>query len=670
MFKKILSVFLCALTVACSLVSLVGCTTDNGYDENCTNVDYNLTENIADGTILHCFCWDFETIINSMEDIAAAGYSAIQTSPINECYIGEDGGMQLYGEGKWYYHFQPTDYTIGNYQLGTKEEFKAMCAKADEYGIKVIVDVVPNHTSFTTEAVNENLLNAVGGYDKLYHKNSTKDIADYGDRLQCTTYKMGGLPDINTENPDYQDYFINFLNECIECGADGFRYDCAKHIAMPDDPVEKEGDVNNFWTRVTTEITDAERIFNYGEVLQGNNDRIVDYIKVIGRTTSSSYGDALRSAVMKGNIDTAFVSDFKVGSDKSVVTWVESHDNYINDGNWMGMTGEQVKLAYAIIAARKDGTPLFFNRPYGSSIDSQWGTMNRIGPSGNFDYKDESVVAVNFFRNAMVGEEESMMNCDDESKSLQICRGDKGAVIVNLAGELEVNFETDLADGKYTDRVDNTTVYTVKDGIITCDTPIKENSIVVLYNEGYTQYAKPATVKIDDSISCIHGEEEIEVKLCAENATEAQYSLNDAEAVSYKDGDTVTIKAEDGEEGINKLVLTATSKAGQKTYMEYYFTYDGNIRSSGQVKEGDTIAFEKPAEWGETIYAYIYNENGGENAPWPGEQMEFIVDTTYGYTMTQDWMSSYVIFNDGTNQYPGQNEKGFDLEANLTYKVE
>ena len=98
-----------------------------------------------------------------MQDIAYAGYSTIQTSPINECFVGADGGMQISGDGKWYYHYQPTDWTIGNYQLGTKDEFKAMCDEAHKYGIKVIVDVVPNHTTTQVDQVNKNLLDAVGG---------------------------------------------------------------------------------------------------------------------------------------------------------------------------------------------------------------------------------------------------------------------------------------------------------------------------------------------------------------------------------------------------------------------------------------------------------------------------------------------------------------------------
>ncbi len=669
MIKKITSVFLCLLIVAGALLSLTSCS-KNEYDENCTNVDYNLTEKIEDGSILHCFCWDFETITNSMEDIAAAGYSTIQTSPINECLVGDDGGMQLYGDGKWYYHFQPVDYKIGNYQLGTRDEFKTMCEKADEYGIKVIVDVVPNHTSFTISAVKDSLLDAVGGLSNLYHKNAAYDIIDYGNRLDCTTKKMGGLPDINTENKDFQDYFISYINDCIECGADGFRYDCAKHIALPDDPTETKGVKNNFWTRVTTEITNAENIFNYGEVLQGSNDRIGDYIDVIGRTTASSYGGFVRTAVMSERVHTADIRDLRLGSE-NCVTWVESHDNYINDGNWMSMSDEQVVLAYAIIASRSAGTPMFFNRPYGSSIENQWGTMNRIGTSGNYTYKDKSVVAVNFFRNAMVGEEEELINCDDEAKSLQICRGDKGAVIVNLSDKLKVNFETNLADGKYIDRVDNKTVYTVKNGKITCDTPIKKNRVVVLYNEGYTQFATPATVKIADDVSCLYDTDTVEVELICKNATKAYYVLNNGEETEFKNGDTIIIDSADVNDGVSTLVLTATSKAGQKTYMKYCFT-DISLTGSGssRIEKGDKVYFEKPDSWGENLNAYVYSAEGtDENSSWPGLPMKKN-GNLYEYTFVNDWGNALIIFNDGEQQYPEANMEGLLIEPDITYKVE
>ena len=462
------------------------------------SIDYKTADKVADGAILQAFCWDFNTIKESMGDIAAAGFSAVQTSPINECLEGENGGMELYGNGKWYYHYQPTDFKIGNYQLGTRDEFKAMCDEAHKYGIKVIVDVIANHTTPETDKVSQDLIKAGGGsLETLYHKEGRTPLNDYGDRLACTTYEMGGLPDINTERPSFQKYFFNYINDCIACGADGFRYDTAKHIGLPDDPKEDDGFENNFWEKATKEVDNAENLFIYGEVLQGDNDRLADYIKEIGRTTSSTYGSKIRSGLAGGNIDTAVVSDYWIGSaDPNIVTWVESHDNYINDGTYNNIDSEQVILGWAIITARKDGTPLFFDRPYNSTIDNYWG-MNRIGTQGDDMYKDDRVSAVNFFRTAMKGEDENLVNPNLDSSALMIERGTKGAVIVNTNDALKVDFETNLADGTYVDRVDRKTEYTVKNGKITCEKDIPENSVVVLYNEGYTEYARPASVGVD-----------------------------------------------------------------------------------------------------------------------------------------------------------------------------
>ena len=87
--------------------------------------------------ILHAWTWSFNTIREHLPEIKQAGYTIVQTSPINECYVGDNGGRQLFGKGKWYFHYQPTDWTIGNYQLGTRDEFKAMCDEATRLGIRI-----------------------------------------------------------------------------------------------------------------------------------------------------------------------------------------------------------------------------------------------------------------------------------------------------------------------------------------------------------------------------------------------------------------------------------------------------------------------------------------------------------------------------------------------------
>ncbi len=468
----------CVAVIVAICCVLVGCCTtgssDNSteYSEYSVSVD-NTKEYIRNGTILHCWCWSFKTIEENLPRIADAGFTAIQTSPVNTCLVGDGGGLDMMGNGKWYYQYQPVDWKIGNYQLGTKEDFRRMCETAESYGIKVIVDVVPNHTTPDVDAVSADFIAAVGGFDKLYHKNGFNTLGNYSNRYQCTTAKMGGLPDVNTENPLFQKYFMDFINDCIECGADGFRYDTAKHIGLPDDPRDDETQENNFWplftgrTSLETENgtvqlgdgADLEKsggLFIYGEVLQGNNAREADYAEYIS-VTASAYGKSLRQMLSSDQLTAKSVKAWRNDAGgEELVTWVESHDTYANEGESAKLSNFKLRAGYAVIAARKDGTPLFLSRPTGDGASEegvQFPAGCRIGNAGNDEFFHPEVVAVNKFRKAMCGLDEEIVNIDENPQVLAIVRGGKGVVVINV-GDEAVPFELpcEMRRGTYKDK--------------------------------------------------------------------------------------------------------------------------------------------------------------------------------------------------------------------------
>lgn len=437
--------------------------------------DQGLADNIDDGVILHAFCWSFNTIKENMKDIAKAGYSSIQTSPINLCKEGEGGGMQLQdtpdsaNKGKWYYHYQPVDYTIGNYQLGTEEEFKDMCKEADKHGIKIIVDAVVNHMSSDKSVISDNIKNL----EDPFHHNG--EVSDYGNRKEATQGNLLGLIDLNTQNEAIQNYVLNYLQTCVEAGASGFRYDGAKHVELEDDD---KAYASHFWDIVTNNGSK----FQYGEILQGGADRIKSYSKKMN-ITASKYGEYLRDGLNNSDLSVGSLINYNVNGvePSKLVTWVESHDNYCNDGSWRQLDEAAIKQGWAIITARSGGTPLFFSRPMGSSVSNQWGD-NQIGKAGSDFYKDKEVVQVNQFRNNMIGLDETLSNPMDSQEVMMIERGDKGAVIVSVGTEdlslKDVN--STLQDGTYKDHVSNAT-FTVKGGKI--NGTVKAGQVVVLYNQ-------------------------------------------------------------------------------------------------------------------------------------------------------------------------------------------
>ena len=430
-----------------------------------------------DKVILHAWSWSFNTIAENMKDIAAAGYDYVQTSPANTCYVGEEGGMALFSEpgdsvkGKWYYYYQPTDWKIGNYMLGTRDEFKTMCDSAYKYNVKVIVDVLPNHTAIDHNAVLPSLDNAVGGHENLYHANGFKPITKWNDRMECTTGEMGGLPDVNTENPDFQYYYLQYVNDLINLGARGFRYDTAKHIGLPSDPLDEKSERNNFWDIATgreavkgLSLLMPDSLFIYGEVLQDKNVKELEYAEYIDQT-ASSYGHALREAINNGSYNASDLKSWHHPVDATkLVTWVESHDTYCNAHESAGMTDEQIRAAWVFLSARNGGTPLFYSRPAGSTRENYWGN-NRVGERGNDEFKHPAVIAANNFRKAMKGENEQVFSTDNGAV-VEVARGNKGFVLVNFSTqEAKYKLATTLPDGDYTDHITGN-IIKVKNGEI------------------------------------------------------------------------------------------------------------------------------------------------------------------------------------------------------------
>lgn len=247
-----------------------------------------------------------------MKAIKGAGYISIQTSPINAVIPGDNGSKDL---KKWYFHYHPTDYTIGNYQLETEDEFKAMAAEADKYGINIIVDAASNHTTTDIKAVSEK----IKAIPDWAHGNQgiTKDY----DRYQVTQYALLGLYDLNTQNKAVQEYLLNYLKQAVADGTDGFRFDAAKHIELP-------GEFNSdFWTNI---LANSGAKFQYGEFIR----------KVIGQ-----------GYVKDGDLVNYQVSGV---SEDNLITWIESHDNYANDSEESTkLTDQNIILVWSIIGVRK-----------------------------------------------------------------------------------------------------------------------------------------------------------------------------------------------------------------------------------------------------------------------------------------------------------------------------
>jgi hypothetical protein len=435
---------------------------------------------IQNGVTLHAWNWSFNAIKDNMALIASQGYTAVQTAPIQpvkESTAGKDM------HGVWWVQYQPIDFIINtdtNNPIGTASEFKAMCAEAEKYGIQVIVDVVANHMA--NHMSNNTISTAIPAYirnDASAWHDYTVDTSDYNNRYDITQHCMAGIPDLNTGSKKVQGYVLNFLKECIDAGADGFRFDGAKHIETPDDDASFASD---FWPTVIGGAEEyaaslGRKIYCYGELLDlpgGDKLPMLAYTKYMA-ATDNGWGNALRSNVSGGNAAYIKVGYNKPCMSNQLVVWAESHDTYATDdagASSYKLSTSVINKTWALVAARANIMGLYFARP--SNFYST--TMGTASLNTGWDFAE--VKAVNKFHNAFVGQSEMVGNSNNIAV---VVRGTTGIVLVNVSGNsATVKISgTGMANGTYKDQITGNT-FTVSNGKISGK--IGSTGIAVVYN--------------------------------------------------------------------------------------------------------------------------------------------------------------------------------------------
>lgn len=659
-----------------------------------------LTEKVEDGTILHTWCWSYATVKENIPEIAAAGFSAIQVSPLSLC---KEGGKNI--NGGWYWHYQPVDYEVfGNYQMGTLEDFKAMCQQAHAYGLKVIVDTVINHCTSDYGAISDTITGAFDGQAFHDHSDHAHEAANWSevDRYEETQYPLSGLYDWNTQRQDVQDYLKNFLIKCVEYGADGFRFDAAKLIELPDDKSDTYGNgfASDFWPYVLQNGAS----FQYGEALQeggrheydqgadaksgfddSDSSRLGAYQSLSFTTpegqeqpfftTASYYGFRVRDCISTGDLSVDRIGDFLMPEGATAhrtVTWVESHDNYCNNASYLQLDDRQVIQAWAVVAARAGGTPLFYSRPMGASATDPWGN-DVIGPAGSNMYKDPQVVAVNFFANEM-GDDvpEYLQNPMGDTSLLMIERGNEGfagCVIVNTGDEDRVLTDVPvaaMADGTYTDAAFGGS-FTVSGGKLSGT--VKAGKVAVVYRsrlDAADRVSFKAAVELDQATQDFLTDS-IRTTILVRNCASAVYQIDGGAQIPCVNGTVLTFGA-DMEKDRAVTVKVTGFDAGGAVVAETEATY------TKRVAHGQTVAYfdgRAYPDW-DDIFVYVYS-NDGNNGGWPGVRPEKLDNGLYRYVLPYALESAsgiHVMWTNNGTKTEGKQELPMEPRTSMIYKAD
>ena len=585
---------------------------------------YGLKDNIQDGVILHCFDWTLADIQEEIPNIAKAGFTAVQTSPVHE----------RAGKGSvWYDVYRPYDFKIGN-GLGTEADLKALCAKAHEYGVKVIVDVVANHTDYGNVA---DRLKDQG----LYHQ--PFDVGNWHDRHQVTFGKIG-MWDLDTNNPTVQAIIKQYIQDLKACGVDGIRWDAIKHIGLP-----SEGD--SFMQNVVD-----QEMYNYGEILDstgGDDNVLFPEYQTYMSITDNGYGNGFANSFAGGSINES-VGNFNRRNAKTekLVYWGESHDTYANDGGESKNKSQNViDRAYAVVAGNNGATALYFSRPAQKAKNDI-----KFGDKGSVHFKDAEVAQVNYMHNVCAGEPNYYVKgngvCAQVRKSGAIIvlgnGSDRDVTVANGAGDGKW-----LKPGTYKDMVGGG-AFTVNASTISGH--VGESGIAVIYNAG--SIVLPPEVVFNPADGTAFSDETLTVTATPLNAVSAWIQVNDGAKQDFTADKQFTVGADVAYGKNVTITWGATDKEGKtETGSVTYKKVKAYVPALGKADEISCFLETSNTAaavyvWNNKVspvikYAGAWNDAINKKLPLVGKSVSGKNVFKWTYDGTETSAPTHIIFLDG-----------------------
>ncbi|MFV9506491.1 MAG: alpha-amylase family glycosyl hydrolase [Oscillochloridaceae bacterium umkhey_bin13] len=190
-----------------------------------------------------------------------------------------------------YHGYDTIDYYSVDPAYGTNDDFKELVRQAEARGIKIVIDLVLNHTSSEHPWFQEALRDPTSPYrdwylwsaikppykgpfggNEVWHKSPVADEYYYG-------LFWGGMPDLNYRNPAVTEEARRISSFWIdEMGVAGFRLDAIKHLIEYRAVQEDTAETHN-WLREYRAWLDANHPGTYtiGEIFNAAPDNLAPY---------------------------------------------------------------------------------------------------------------------------------------------------------------------------------------------------------------------------------------------------------------------------------------------------------------------------------------------------------------------------------------------------------
>lgn len=177
---------------------------------------------------------DIKGITSKLDYLKELGVDVIWLSPVYQS-PNDDNGYDI------------SDYQAIMEEFGTMEDFDEMLAAAHERGIKLVMDLVVNHTSDEHHWFVESRKSVDNPYRDYYIWRPAKDGKEPNNWGSCFSGSAWELdsetdmyylhlfskkqPDLNWDNPAVRDEVFRMMNWWIDKGVDGFRMDVISLIS-------------------------------------------------------------------------------------------------------------------------------------------------------------------------------------------------------------------------------------------------------------------------------------------------------------------------------------------------------------------------------------------------------------------------------------------------------
>lgn len=286
--------------------------TDRFYDYDSTN-NGTLNHEYRPGELKYTQGGDWKGVTDKMDYIADLGVTAIWISPPQENEL-----LSRDGSESGYHGYFTHDYYSTDPHFGSLSDLQDLIDEAHSYGIKVILDAVPNHTAdyldaYATSYSPSSYAPAApfNNPDWYHHNGSIQDYSNYWQLVNCD---MGGLDDLNQSNQDAYDAIMDAYGDWVALGIDGIRVDAAS--SMPKDFLE--------------DFEDEMEIPTFGEVFNGSVDFVSDFQDyqwgVLDFPLFFNARDVFANDTSCYNLQSVFSQDYKYNDVNHLVTFLDNHD--------------------------------------------------------------------------------------------------------------------------------------------------------------------------------------------------------------------------------------------------------------------------------------------------------------------------------------------------------